>query len=58
VAGIFGAKYVVGVGLLISSVLTLFIPLAADAGVALLIVLRVIQGIAQVLRCFPTISGI
>ncbi|XP_073938832.1 probable small intestine urate exporter isoform X4 [Castor canadensis] len=47
VAGIFGAKYVVGVGLLISSVLTLFIPLAADAGVALLIVLRVIQGIAQ-----------
>nr|XP_020043741.1 probable small intestine urate exporter [Castor canadensis] len=49
VAGIFGAKYVVGVGLLISSVLTLFIPLAADAGVALLIVLRVIQGIAQVM---------
>ncbi|XP_015349573.1 probable small intestine urate exporter isoform X1 [Marmota marmota marmota] len=49
VAGIFGAKYVVGIGLLASSVLTLFIPLAADAGVALLIVLRVIQGIAQVM---------
>ncbi|KAL6037734.1 hypothetical protein STEG23_012735 [Scotinomys teguina] len=49
VAGVFGAKYVVGAGLLISSVLTLFIPLAADAGVALLIVLRVIQGMAQVM---------
>ncbi|KAM7322730.1 hypothetical protein ACRRTK_018235 [Alexandromys fortis] len=49
VAGVFGAKYVVGAGLLISSVLTLFIPLAADTGVALLIVLRVIQGIAQVM---------
>ncbi|XP_069880525.1 probable small intestine urate exporter isoform X1 [Dipodomys merriami] len=49
VAGIFGAKYVVGAGLLISSVLTLFLPLAADAGVAPFIVLRVIQGIAQVM---------
>ncbi|XP_047415333.1 probable small intestine urate exporter [Sciurus carolinensis] len=48
-AGVWGAKYVVGIGLLASSVLTLFIPLAADAGVALLIVLRVIQGIAQVM---------
>ncbi|KAM5299734.1 putative small intestine urate exporter isoform 2-T2 [Ctenodactylus gundi] len=49
VAGIFGAKYVVGVGLLVSSVLTLFTPLAAGAGVALLVVVRVIQGIAQVM---------
>ncbi|KAK7803288.1 hypothetical protein U0070_011469 [Myodes glareolus] len=49
VAGVFGAKYVVGAGLLISSVLTLFTPLAADTGVALLIGLRVIQGIAQVM---------
>ncbi|KFO33860.1 Putative small intestine sodium-dependent phosphate transport protein [Fukomys damarensis] len=49
VAGIFGAKYVVGVGLFVSSVLTLFFPLAADVGVALLIVFRVIQGIAQVM---------
>lgn len=49
VAGVFGAKYVVGLGLLISSVLTLFIPLAADTGVALLIALRVIQGVAQVM---------
>ncbi|XP_008052342.1 probable small intestine urate exporter [Carlito syrichta] len=49
VAGIFGAKYVVGAGLVISSVLTLFIPLATNAGVALLIVLRIVQGIAQVM---------
>ncbi|XP_077621840.1 putative small intestine urate exporter [Crocuta crocuta] len=47
VSVVFGAKYLVGVGLLLSSVLTFFIPLAADAGVDLLIVIRSIQGIAQ-----------
>ncbi|XP_051711939.1 probable small intestine urate exporter isoform X1 [Oryctolagus cuniculus] len=49
VAGVFGAKYVVGVGLIATSVLGLLIPLAADAGVAWLIVVRVFQGIAQVM---------
>ncbi|KAM4835622.1 putative small intestine urate exporter isoform 2-T9 [Thomomys bottae] len=49
VSGIFGAKYIVGAGLVISSVLTLFLPLAADVGVALFVALRVIQGTAQVL---------
>ncbi|KAG8507272.1 putative small intestine urate exporter [Galemys pyrenaicus] len=49
VAGIFGSKYIVGAGLLISSVLTLLIPLSADVGPTLLIVLRVVQGIAQVM---------
>lgn len=58
VAGVFGAKYVVGAGLLISSVLTLLIPLSADAGVAALIVVRVIQGIAQVPRCYPSTLAI
>nr|XP_003416519.3 probable small intestine urate exporter [Loxodonta africana] len=48
-AGIFGARSVVGAGLFISSVLTLFIPLAATTGVTLLIVIRVVQGIAQVM---------
>ncbi|XP_062954119.1 probable small intestine urate exporter [Cynocephalus volans] len=47
--GKFQAKYMVGTGLFISSFLNLFIPLAADAGVALLIVLRIVQGIAQVM---------
>uniref|UniRef100_A0A8C0TNN7 Solute carrier family 17 member 4 n=1 Tax=Canis lupus familiaris TaxID=9615 RepID=A0A8C0TNN7_CANLF len=49
IAGIFEAKYLVGVGLLLSSILTFFIPLAADAGVALLMVLQIVQGIAQVM---------
>uniref|UniRef100_A0A8C4L8H6 Solute carrier family 17 member 4 n=1 Tax=Equus asinus asinus TaxID=83772 RepID=A0A8C4L8H6_EQUAS len=49
VAGIFGAKYLVGVGLFISSVLTLFIPLVTDAGATFLIVLQIVQGIFQVI---------
>ncbi|KAF6293212.1 hypothetical protein mRhiFer1_009098 [Rhinolophus ferrumequinum] len=47
VVGVFGIRYLVGAAFFISSVLNLFIPLAADAGVALLIVLRTVQGIAQ-----------
>ncbi|XP_049620773.1 probable small intestine urate exporter [Suncus etruscus] len=47
-SGIYGAKYVVGVSVCISSILTLFIPLATDTGVVLLIVLWIVQGIAQV----------
>ncbi|XP_045860959.1 probable small intestine urate exporter isoform X1 [Meles meles] len=49
IAGIFGAKYLVGVNLLLSSVLALLIPLAADAGVLSIIVLRIFQGMAQVI---------
>lgn len=56
--GVFGIRYLVGAAVLISSVLNLFIPLAADAGVALLIVLRTVQGIAQVPRHFLSMSGI
>ncbi|EHH18005.1 hypothetical protein EGK_14534 [Macaca mulatta] len=46
-AGIFGAKNMLGAGLLISSLLTLFTPLAADFGVILVIVVRTVQGMAQ-----------
>ncbi|XP_032124526.1 sodium-dependent phosphate transport protein 3 isoform X3 [Sapajus apella] len=46
-AGIFGAKQMLGAGLLISSLLTLFTPLAADFGVILVIVVRTVQGMAQ-----------
>uniref|UniRef100_A0A8D2D2D8 Solute carrier family 17 member 2 n=1 Tax=Sciurus vulgaris TaxID=55149 RepID=A0A8D2D2D8_SCIVU len=46
-AGIFGAKQMLGAGLLISSLLTLFTPLAADVGVILVIVIRTVQGMAQ-----------
>lgn len=46
-AGIFGAKQILGAGLLISSLLTLFTPLAADFGVILVIIIRTVQGMAQ-----------
>ncbi|XP_052012356.1 sodium-dependent phosphate transport protein 3 [Apodemus sylvaticus] len=46
-AGILGAKQILGAGLLISSMLTLFTPLAADCGVILVIVIRTVQGMAQ-----------
>lgn len=46
-----------GAGLLISSLLTLFTPLAADFGVILVIVIRMIQGMAQVSRYFLVRSG-
>ncbi|XP_016071782.1 PREDICTED: probable small intestine urate exporter [Miniopterus natalensis] len=49
VAAILGAKYLVGTAMLLFSVLSLFVPLAADAGVALLILIRVVQGVAQVM---------
>ncbi|XP_045151725.1 probable small intestine urate exporter isoform X2 [Echinops telfairi] len=49
VAGIFGVKHVVDAGLFICSALNLFIPLAADTGVTLLIVIRIVQGIAQIM---------
>ncbi|KAK7803285.1 hypothetical protein U0070_011466 [Myodes glareolus] len=46
-AGIFRAKQILGAGLLISSLLTLFTPLAADFGVILVIIVRTVQGMAQ-----------
>ncbi|XP_076999644.1 putative small intestine urate exporter [Tamandua tetradactyla] len=49
VAGIWGAKYVVGAGLFISSIMSLLIPLAADAGVTQLVIVLVVQGIAKVI---------
>ncbi|XP_008145284.2 sodium-dependent phosphate transport protein 3-like [Eptesicus fuscus] len=46
-AGIFGAKHMLGAGLLASSLLSLCTPLAADLGVSLVIAIRVAQGMAQ-----------
>ncbi|CAK6439118.1 unnamed protein product [Pipistrellus nathusii] len=46
-AGILGAKHMLGAGLLASSLLSLCTPLAADLGVSLVIVIRVAQGMAQ-----------
>lgn len=47
-----------GAGLLISSLLTLFTPLAADFGVILVIVIRTVQGMAQVAGYFLILCGI
>ncbi|KAB0365078.1 hypothetical protein FD754_009234 [Muntiacus muntjak] len=47
-AEVFGIRYLSGTCMFITSVLALFTPLAADTGVTVLIVLRVIQGIVQV----------
>lgn len=47
-----------GAGLLASSLLTLFTPLAADFGVILVIVIRTIQGMAQVSSYFLILSGV
>lgn len=57
-AGIFGAKQILGAGLLISSLLTLFTPLAADFGVILVIVIRTVQGMAQVSKHFLRLNRI
>nr|XP_042134196.1 sodium-dependent phosphate transport protein 4 isoform X1 [Peromyscus maniculatus bairdii] len=46
-AGKLGTKKVVGVALLGSSLLTLFIPLAANLGLAVLLATRAIQGLTQ-----------
>ncbi|MBW03749.1 putative small intestine urate exporter, partial [Eschrichtius robustus] len=58
-AEIFGTKYLAGAGMFITSVLTLFTPLAADTGVTLLIVLQIIQGIVQsgMLSALPFVSA-
>ncbi|XP_036200072.1 probable small intestine urate exporter [Myotis myotis] len=49
VAGLVRPRHLIGAALLTVSALSLFIPLAAEAGVALLIVLRTVQGVAQVM---------
>eukprot|EP00038_Savillea_parva_P007854 m.172914 g.172914 ORF g.172914 m.172914 type:complete len:545 (+) comp13610_c0_seq1:313-1947(+) len=43
----FGGKHVYGVGVLVTSVLTLLTPWAADAGVEVLVALRVLEGIGE-----------
>lgn len=43
----FGGKHVYGVGVLVTSVLTLLTPWAADVGVEVLVTLRVLEGIGE-----------
>lgn len=49
-SGLFGGKPVLGSGLLLSSVLTLLMPQAAELGVSFLIGLQVLLGLAEVSR--------
>ena len=44
----FGAKYIFGVGVVMTAVLTLVTPLAADVNVWCLAVVRVLEGIFEV----------
>ncbi len=44
----FGAKMIYGLGVLCTSVFTLVTPLAAEAGPAVLIATRVVEGIGEV----------
>ena len=44
----YGAKWLFGIGTFIAAILTLVAPLAADFGVAAFIIVRVLQGLAEV----------
>ena len=57
-AGRIGTKRVVGVSLVVSSLLIIFTPLAADLGLAFLIATRTVQGLAQVSRQFVNMKWI
>ena len=48
IAGRYGGKWVFGVGNLITAILTLLSPLAANVSRQLFIVIRVIEGLAEV----------
>ncbi|XP_036907305.1 sodium-dependent phosphate transport protein 1-like isoform X2 [Sturnira hondurensis] len=47
ISGVYPIKTVTGLGLLLSSLCSLLIPLAAEAGEALIIACRVVQGLSQ-----------
>lgn len=49
-SGLFGGKPILGSGLLLSSVLTLLVPRAAELGVSFLIGLQALLGLAEVSR--------
>lgn len=48
----FGAKLLLGFGILGTAVFTLFTPLAADLGAGFLIAVRVLEGLGEVISCF------
>ena len=48
-ADLFGARYVFGIGILMTSVLTLLTPLAAEVHIGALIALRALEGFFEVI---------
>jgi len=44
----YGAKYFLGIGMLINSVFAFFVPIAAEAGFGWLVAVRFIQGLGEV----------
>lgn len=44
----FGAKYIYGIGILMTAVFTLLTPLAADVSIWCLVALRVLEGLFEV----------
>eukprot|EP00037_Helgoeca_nana_P015170 m.141938 g.141938 ORF g.141938 m.141938 type:complete len:519 (-) comp22892_c0_seq2:155-1711(-) len=53
----FGGKHVYGVGVLVTSVLTLLTPLAANAGVPVLVAVRVLEGLGEGVT-FPAFNAV
>lgn len=51
-AEVFGGKWLFGLGVLCTAILTLLTPLAARWGYAALIVLRILEGLGEVLNLF------
>lgn len=52
----FGAKYVFGIGIVMTAVLTLLTPVAAQVSVWALVALRVLEGMFEVLYIYQYIS--
>ena len=56
IAGRYGGKWVFGLGNLITAVGTLLSPVIANASKELFIVIRVIEGLAEVRKIYPKLS--
>ena len=56
IAGRYGGKWVFGLGNLITAVGTLLSPVIANASKELFIVIRVIEGLAEVSKIYPKLS--
>ena len=51
----YGGKWLFGIGTLITSVLTLLTPLAAEAGTVVFIIVRILEGLGEVKKSFTVL---